>query len=124
MRALSRTCVLSLLVMAPALFARAESPRVTLVKTPDGGIQPQAVVDAKGTIHLVYPKGAPAGADVFYRRARAGAVDFAGPIRVNSEPSGAVAVGTIRGAQLALGRAGRVHVAWNGSSQARPANPI
>src|SRR5205823_7825571 len=28
------------------------------------------------------------------------------------------------GAQVALGRGGRVHVAWNGSGRARPANPI
>ena len=35
---------------------------------------------------------------------------------MNSEPRAAIAAGTIRGAQLALGRNGRVHVAWNGNS--------
>jgi hypothetical protein len=35
-----------------------------------------------------------------------------------------VALGTIRGAQLALGRDGRVHVAWNGTAKALPANPF
>src|SRR5205823_3093564 len=49
--------------------------------------------------------------------------EFVPPVRVNSEPGTAVAVGTIRGAQLALGRNGRVHVAWNGTLKARPANP-
>jgi len=33
-------------------------------------------------------------------------------------------MGTIRGAQLALGKAGRVHVAWNGSAQALPRGPV
>jgi len=40
------------------------------------------------------------------------------PIRVNSRPGAAVAMGTIRGAQVALGKAGRVHVAWNGAGKA------
>jgi hypothetical protein len=34
---------------------------------------------------------------------------------VNGQPGSAIALGTIRGAQLALGRNGRVHVCWNGS---------
>ena len=34
-------------------------------------------------------------------------------MRVNSRPATAIAVGTIRGAQIALGKNGRVHVAWN-----------
>ncbi|MFO1452701.1 MAG: hypothetical protein U1F61_31330 [Opitutaceae bacterium] len=39
---------------------------------------------------------------------------------MNRHPGSAIAVGTIRGAQLAVGRNGRVHVVWNGSSQAEP----
>ncbi len=31
-----------------------------------------------------------------------------------------MAIGTVRGAQVALGRNGRLHVAWNGSDQAQP----
>src|SRR2546430_2460273 len=111
----ARACVLTCLLMAPALPAVAQTGRVTLVKTPDGGIKPQAVADATGTIHLVFFKGTPAGGDLFYARARAGTASFTTPVRVNSEPGSAVAVGTIRGAQLALGKGGRVHVAWNGS---------
>ena len=40
--------------------------------------------------------------------------EFSKPVRVNSQPKSAVAVGTIRGAQIAIGQNGRVHVAWNG----------
>ena len=39
---------------------------------------------------------------------------------MNSQAGSAVAAGTIRGAHLALGRKGRVHVAWNGSGTALP----
>jgi hypothetical protein len=41
-------------------------------------------------------------------------MEFTKPLRVNSEPSSAVATGTIRGAHIAIGKNGRIHVAWNG----------
>jgi hypothetical protein len=112
-------------IPAPSLLAAGpdEGPgRVELLKTPDGGIQPQAVIDAKGTVHLVYFRGDPSAGDLSYTRLEPGKGGFASPIRVNSHPGSAIAVGTIRGAHLALGRGGRVHVAWNGSNQAEPKN--
>ncbi len=42
---------------------------------------------------------------------------------MNSQPGSAIAIGTIRGGQVAVGRGGRIHVAWNGSNGARPKNP-
>src|SRR5207253_208395 len=30
---------------------------VTLLRVPNGGIQPQAITDARGTLHLIYIKG-------------------------------------------------------------------
>ncbi len=96
---------------------------VQLLKTPDGGIQPQALVDAQGTIHLIYFQGEPAAGDLYYVRRPAGQEAFTNPVRVNSQPGSAVAIGTIRGGQIALGRGGRIHVAWNGSQRARPGNP-
>jgi hypothetical protein len=108
------------------LFAAPEGQsgpgRVDLLKTPDEGIQPQAAIDAKGTIYLVYFKGEPSGGDLFYTRLEPGQHAFAPPVRINSQPGSAIAIGTIRGAHLALGRDGRVHVAWNGSGNARPLN--
>lgn len=86
-----------------------------LPRAPDGSLQPQALVDASGVLHLAYLKGDPRACDVFYTRRAAGTTNFSAPLRVNSEPGSAIAIGTIRGAQLALGRNGRVHVAWNGS---------
>lgn len=93
---------------------------VRLVRVPGGGLQPQALTDAKGALHLVYLKGDPKACDILYSRREPGKTEFSPPLRVNSQPGSAVAVGTIRGAQFALGKGGRVHVVWNGSGQAAP----
>ncbi len=109
------------LSLAPA---QAGEKRVTLLKTPDRGIQPQAMVDGQGNLHLLYFQGDPAGGNLIYVRRAAGQARFSAPLRVNSQEGSAIAVGTIRGGMLALGRSGRVHVAWNGSQRAEPKNPI
>lgn len=94
-----------------------------LLKTPQGGLQPQAVVDSGGVIHLIYLYGDPAAADIGYVRKAPDEQDFSAPIRVNDRPGSAIAIGSVRGAHIALGRSGRVHVAWNGSSKAEPKGP-
>jgi len=71
-------------------------------------------VDRQGVVHLIYLKGDARSSDIFYVRQEPGREDFSKPIRVNTKPGSAMAVGTIRGPQMALGRNGRVHVAWNG----------
>jgi len=98
-----------------ALIAGAEpaSPPVELVAVPNAGIQPQAVMDERGVLHLIYFKGEPGSGDLFYVRRPAGATTFSAPIRVNSEQGSAIAAGTVRGGQIALGRGGWVHVVWN-----------
>jgi hypothetical protein len=100
------------------------SARVRILQTPDGGIQPQAAIDAEGVIHLIFYRGEPSAGDLFYVRLRPSEDLFTPPVRVNSQPGSAIAVGTIRGGQIALGKGGRVHVAWNGSNDARPKNPF
>jgi hypothetical protein len=95
---------------------------VTVVQTPDGGIQPQAVADEAGTIHLIYFKGDPARGDLFYVQRQRGAEAFSLPVRVNSIAKSAVAIGSVRGGQIAVGKKGRVHVVWAGSDQAKDAN--
>jgi hypothetical protein len=108
-----KSLLLAALLASSNAFAAAEL--VKLLRTPDGGLQPQALMDARGVLHLIYLKGDPKGCDVFYTRRETGGTNFSRPLRVNSETGSAVAVGTIRGAQLALGRNGHVHVAWNGN---------
>jgi len=94
--------------------------KVTLQRTPEDGIQPQAVVDEKGTIHLIYFKGEAIAGDVFYVRSADGGAAWSTPLRVNSQQGSVIATGTVRGAQIALGKNNRVHVSWNGSSVAQP----
>jgi hypothetical protein len=71
-------------------------------------------VDRQGVIHLIYYKGDAQNGDIFYVRQQPGQKEFSKPIQVNTHPGSATAAGTIRGAQMALGKNGRVHVAWNG----------
>jgi hypothetical protein len=107
-----------LLLLASLSMAAAE---VQVERLPAGAMQPQALTDAAGDVHLVWLQGDPKAADVFYQTRPAGRTNgAAAPLQVNSQPGSAIAVGTIRGAQLALGCGGRVHVAWNGSSKAEP----
>jgi hypothetical protein len=99
--------------------ARAEV-QVRLERTPSGGIQPQAVVDDRGWQHLIYFKGDPGAGDIFYTTRTPGSGGFSEPRQVNHRAGSAVAMGTIRGAQLAVGKNGRAHVIWNGSQKAAP----
>ncbi|MFN0056234.1 MAG: sialidase family protein [Planctomycetales bacterium] len=96
---------------------------VTLLRIPNEGIQPQVVVDKEQRVHLVYFRGDPAAGDLFYVRQAADSWKFSEPLPINSQPGSAIAVGSIRGGQIALGTADRIHVAWNGSSQAQPRGP-
>ena len=41
-------------VFLSSVYSLAREPAVTFEKTPHGGIQPQAIVDASGTLHLLY----------------------------------------------------------------------
>ncbi len=93
---------------------------VVLVRVPGNGIQPEVVVDSRGIMHVLYFIGEPQAGDLFYVRSTDEGRTFSTAIRVNSQPASAIATGTIRGGQIAIGRAGRVHVAWNGSDVSVP----
>lgn len=123
-------CLLTLaaLVQTALVFSAAvASPRVRVERVPDEGLQPQVAVDRSGTVHLVYFKGDAAAGDLFYAKSKNGETSsngetFSNPIRVNSVPGSAVAIGNIRGARIALGRYGQVFVVWNGSGKAAGGN--
>lgn len=114
-RILSRCSALWLIL--PLSLAAAD---VTTERVPEKGMQPQVVVGEDGNVHMIYLAGVPKSADVRYVRRPAASQEWSKPISVNSQAGSAIAIGTIRGAQLALGRGGAVHVAWNGSSVAEP----
>ncbi len=93
---------------------------VNTLRVPEGGIQPQAV-ERDGIVHLIYFASDPAKGDIYYVRSADYGNTFSKPLRVNGTPGSAMALGNIRGAQLAVGKNGRVHVAWNGMNS-KPAS--
>lgn len=97
---------------------------VRLLRVPDGGIQPSVMVAPDGTWDVLYYGGDPKNGDLFFVRSADRGKTFSAPLRVNSQAGSALALGTIRGGQMALGAKGRVHVAWNGSGMARPLGPV
>jgi hypothetical protein len=106
--------LVSLLQFALANFAST----VTVLRAPNGGIQPQAAIASSGVVHLIYYKGKDSAGDIFYVKQNPGENTFSKPIQVNSRPGSAMSIGSIRGAQLALGKNDRVHVIWNGGEGA------
>jgi hypothetical protein len=110
-------CLLAVFALGVASGSSRE-PQISVARVPHGGIQPQAVMDKTGTLHLLYYTGDPSHGDLFYVKSNDAGATWSKPLRVNSRPGTAIATGTIRGGQMALGKDGIVHVAWNGSSQA------
>jgi hypothetical protein len=106
-----------------AMAASRASAKSEVIRTPNRGLQPQVLIDSKNGLHLLYYLGKEGEGDLFYVRREPGKTAFSKPLRVNSQPGTAVAIGTIRGGQMALGKDNRVHVMWNGSLKAMPKGP-
>jgi hypothetical protein len=124
-----RSLALAILVFAAAqqaspvaLGARDPNTTLTLVRVPDDGLQPQVALDRAGHVHLVFLKGDPSASDVYYSHTLDNGT-FTPPVRVNHVSGSAMAMGNMRGAHLAIGRTGIVHVAWYGSAKAQPRAP-
>jgi hypothetical protein len=115
--ALALLCTLS---SAQAVVEPPEVTNVSVRRVPHGGLQPEAIVDGRGVLHMLYFAGEPRGGDLFYVRSTDSGASFSDPVRVNSQPGSVIASGTIRGGQMAVGPDGRIHVGWNGSDAAQP----
>lgn len=87
---------------------------VAVANVPDGGLQPRVFADGQGRLHSLWYSGSEKGGDLFHAIRGEGGM-WSRATRVNSEAGSAIAVGTIRGAQVVLGRDGFIHVVWNGS---------
>ncbi len=109
--------------MAASFTSVTQTGDATLVRLPNGGVQPQVAHDASGAIDVIYFQGDPAHGNLFYTRLDPASLQFARPIRVNTQPDSAVATGSMRGGQLAIGQDGRVHIVWDGSDRATPRAP-
>ncbi|MEQ8768072.1 MAG: hypothetical protein RL885_29480 [Planctomycetota bacterium] len=119
------SAILSFVTLTSLSLASAtgqSEPDVRLRRVPGDGVQPQIVVEGE-TCHLLSFQGAPEAGDLFYRRVSLDGEVRGAALRVNSQEGSAIAVGTIRGGQMALGADGRLHVAWNGSARAEPKGP-
>jgi len=112
--------VIATAIVLLASIALADGPKVRLMRVPDGGIQPQVAVDEQGAVHLLYYKGPEGAGDLFYAKSADGGTSWSEPIRVNSQSGSALSIGTIRGGHIAVGKNGRVHVAWMGADGALP----
>src|SRR5258708_5553723 len=90
--------VLVLLVLVvPIRLAAPPAPEspIYVLRAPNSGIQPQTVVDAKGLLHMIYFKGEAKAGDIEYVRRAPGSAEYSQPLRVNSVPQSAVAIGTV-----------------------------
>ncbi len=101
----------SLLVAVPL----GATPLVERVATPNGGLVPDAEVDAVGNIHLACVTGD----NVFYTKSTDDGKTFSTPLRVNSEAGSAHPAGMFRGPDLAVAGNGQVHVIWYNNAYQR-----
>jgi hypothetical protein len=122
-------CAIAFVLIAARVVVHSETarapqvPQVKLLRMPQGGIQPQTAVDSHGVLHMIYFTGDADSGNIEYVQRALGAKEFSKPIRVNTQPASALAVGTVRGPQMAVGRDGRVYVVWFGSAKANPRGP-
>lgn len=122
--AAASTCIAAILIPAlPHLHASSKAaPVVRLHRLPDGAVQPSVAIDGRGVVHVTYFTGELAHGDVFYSRIDASGT-LASPVKVNTMPASAIAVGSVRGQRLAVAN-GRIHVVWMGSDRARQDNGV
>ena len=112
LRAVALACASLLLLVSCGGGPAALSEAVSLLRLPEGGRLPRAVVDDGGTAHVVYFQGDPRAGDLLYVSRAPGAAAWSEPRYVNSEPGTVVGIGPIDGGQIALGRDDRLHVTW------------
>lgn len=113
--------LLLLLLLCSTIISAAD-----LVETwslPGGGVQPRVAVAADGTVHAAWLKGAPETSEVWYATRKPGAGGWTSAQRVDTGPGSAVALGMVRGVQIALGAKDQPHLLWPGSAKAKPRAP-
>lgn len=112
---------LTILILGTLLLARGTlAADVRLQRVPESGLQPDAVIDSQGRVHLIYLAGDPKKSDIHYVQRSSPTAPWSEPVRVNSQTGSAVAIGTVRGPRLVLAGPDSVAVVWNGSSIAEP----
>ena len=105
--------------VSPRPPAEPSRAAVATLRIPEGGRMPRAVVDAEGTVHLVYVADGTDRGNLLHATHASGVPGWSVPQRVNRHDLSVSGVGPIDGAQLAIGPDGRVHVVWLQSEPAR-----
>lgn len=108
----ARLLTVAFLLLTISSFTACAGEQVELVAVPSGGIQPQAVVDAQGNLHLVYYQGERKAGNLYYVTRTPDETEWSIPIRVNSEEGSANRNESISRAQMAIDVNGIVHVVW------------
>ena len=106
-----RLRMLLILLMVMPVGAACGVP-VDIMRVPDPGRLPHAVLGEDGTLHLIYVQGDPTEGDLMYVTRQPGVTEWSSAVRVNSAPGTVAGIGPVDGGQLALGPDGRVHVTW------------
>ena len=99
-------------LLAAAGPVAAGAGEVEYLRVPDGGIQPQAIADGEGTLHLIYYRGERQNGNIFYVTRPRGQTEWSQPLMVNSQEGSADRNEAISRAQMAIDRNGNVHVVW------------
>lgn len=105
-------------LLSIGLFAQA-TPAVEVVRLPSTVMQPVAALDPEsGAVQMAWLRGDPAHCNAYLQTWPGGRPGVDAPIRINDQEGAAIAIGTVRGVQVCVGRRGRVHAVWNGSRAA------
>ena len=79
-----RVALSALAIVVCTFASESPAPRVTTLRVPDNGIQPQVVL-RDGVLHLIYLTGAPEKADIIYRQSKDYGQTFSKPLQVNTK---------------------------------------
>jgi hypothetical protein len=110
------------LLIVPLLAGSWLHAEVRMHRLPERALHPQAAVDGQGRVHLIYFQGDDRRiGNIYYVHSEDGRT-WSEPLQVNSQDRSAYA-DSVRGPHLAIGREGRVHIAWMGSDEAQPRAP-
>jgi hypothetical protein len=106
--AIALCCYVAIVVPSWAKGTEASAPAtVQVVNAPAGCFVPDAIMDAKGVLHLVYALNR----NAYYIRSTDNGTTFTAPVQVNSEGSVEFKMGE-RGPKLAVGSDGVIHGVW------------
>ncbi len=109
---MKRIQVYTFLMVVFSLVSVKASQEIEFLRIPNGGIQPHAVVDRQGTLHLIYFKGNEETGNLFYVTRKPGELEWSMPIQVNSQEGSDRRNGAIGYARMAIWKKGGVHVVW------------